>query len=135
MKASSYGVFLRKQSDSRTYYYVMDLRRFFKKSLEAITAPAKTGYMILDISSKLAFGKYRDMTVRYVIERDPKYLIWASQNIYGFDLSRTAEVKLFEKLNKIFIREEKQRRKQEAFRRKKKFDRGQRREPTHQPRT
>lgn len=58
--------------------------------------------MTLGLKSILQFGRYKGLPIEYLIRRDPKYLLWASQNIYQFELTNEAEQKLYPELKRIF---------------------------------
>jgi hypothetical protein len=35
----------------------------------------------------ITFGKYKDKTVDYVFRHDPRYLLWANENVDSFTLN------------------------------------------------
>lgn len=41
-------------------------------------------------ASVLMFGKYKDKTVDEVLDSDPKWLIWADENVEFFELDKNA---------------------------------------------
>lgn len=43
------------------------------------------------INDKLGFGKYRNLTVKQVLERDPNYINWCKQNIPHFQITDNTE--------------------------------------------
>ena len=40
----------------------------------------------LSLSDTLTFGKHKGLTVQQVVDKDPRYLAWACQNVSWFDL-------------------------------------------------
>lgn len=40
----------------------------------------------LDLDSVLRFGKHRGRTIEDVLEDDPRWLLWASENVDDFEL-------------------------------------------------
>lgn len=45
---------------------------------------------IYSLSDKVTFGKYKGKTVRYMIDRNPKYAKWAYTNVSWFKLTKYA---------------------------------------------
>jgi hypothetical protein len=41
---------------------------------------------IVETATRLSFGKYRGASIADVLAEDPQYLVWAQENVGGFDL-------------------------------------------------
>lgn len=42
--------------------------------------------LITDRNAVLRFGRYKGLTIGEVLKDDPAYLVWAAENVDGFDL-------------------------------------------------
>lgn len=51
-------------------------------------------YRPLSKTDRMWFGQFKGMTVEEVMQENPKYLLWALDNVKGFDL----EVDVFEEV-------------------------------------
>ena len=59
----------------------------------------KSGNLVLyDINTNIDFGKYKHLEIKYIINSNPNYLIWAIQNIIKFRLTDKAINLLCEKI-------------------------------------
>ena len=47
---------------------------------------------------KIRFGKYMGRLISEIIEEDPEYLLWANNNVYGFDLNEFIMEKCYESM-------------------------------------
>ena len=45
-------------------------------------------YKLLTLDGRVTFGKYKGYTVQYVLDENPKYLIWASENVEFFKVEQ-----------------------------------------------
>ena len=52
---------------------------------------SKNGLKLID---KITFGRHKGKTIKQIIEKDPQYLYWATENIPWFALSTSAQNKL-----------------------------------------
>jgi hypothetical protein len=43
---------------------------------------------ILTLDGKVTFGKYKGYTVQYVLDENPRYLVWASENVEFFKVEQ-----------------------------------------------
>lgn len=43
-------------------------------------------YYLMCLESRIWFGKYRSKKIRWLVEHDPEYLLWADKNVENFEL-------------------------------------------------
>lgn len=48
-------------------------------------------HLVRGLKDVFDFGKYKMSTVEYVIEQDPKYMVWCLHNIQNFDIDQKAD--------------------------------------------
>lgn len=48
-------------------------------------------HLVRGLQDVFDFGKYKMSTVEFVIEEDPKYVVWCLKNVKEFDLNPKAD--------------------------------------------